>query len=227
MIIRDRIKEFRRIPAKEISANEKNWRRHPQWQKEGMQAILENVGYAGALIAYESDGQLVLIDGHLRQEMTPDEEVPVLILDVNDEEADILLASYDPITAMASEDGQALKDLLSTIETSNESMGTLLQDITERYAASAIMEVDNETEAYYLPNASITGQETLEDISTLPTDGDGITYKALLVHFPQAEHSALMEDIFALGFRWDMGTVAEVLKKAIAECIAIGGKEEK
>jgi hypothetical protein len=213
MEIRDRIKELRRVPASELTANTKNWRRHPQWQKDGMQSILENVGYAGALIAYESNGELVLIDGHLRQEMTPTEDVPVLILDVNDAEADILLASYDPITAMATEDGVALQELLETIETSNDDLSTLLQDINERWGATAIMQVENSTGAYYLPTETISGRDRSN--TSVSTDTVGQTYKAFLVHLPQAEYDDLMESIFTLGDKWELDTTAAVLKKAI------------
>jgi hypothetical protein len=214
MQIKNRIKELRQVKASELLPNNKNWRKHPQWQKEGMQAILENIGYAGALIAYENAGQLVLIDGHLRQEMTPTEEVPVLILDVSEEEADILLATYDPITAMASEDSAALQALIQSIETSNEGLNSLFQDIDERYNVARIMEVENATEAYYLPNETITGLE-----GSIPTDTLGQPYKALLVHLPQMEHEALMEGIFTLGDRWELDTIADVLKKAIHDSV--------
>jgi hypothetical protein len=221
MQIRDRIKELRRVPASELTANSKNWRRHPQWQKDGMQAILENVGYAGALIAYESGGQLVLIDGHLRQEMTPTDEVPVLILDVNDEEADILLASYDPITAMANEDGVALKQLLATIESSNEGLTTLLQDINERYAASAILEVANTTGAYYLDN-----QNALLN-NNIPIDESGQRYKAFLVHFHGDDHAEVMEALFALGDKWELETIAEVLLASMRLALVVANAKEQ
>ena len=43
----------------------------------------------------------MLIDGHLRAETTPDAVVPVLILDVDETEADKILLTHDPIAAMA------------------------------------------------------------------------------------------------------------------------------
>ena len=50
------------------------------------------------LLAYElPDGRLKLIDGHLRQDMTPDMEVDVEVLDVDDAEARALLLSIDPL----------------------------------------------------------------------------------------------------------------------------------
>jgi hypothetical protein len=221
MEIRDRIKELRRIPASELVANSKNWRRHPQWQRDGMQAVLENVGYAGALIAYESDGQLVLIDGHLRQEMTPTDEVPVLILDVNEDEANILLASYDPLTAMANEDGVALGQLLTEIESTNEGLSVLLQDINERYAEAAMLAVENPTNADFLPNETSSGADRKDGVtSEVPVDVQGRIYKAFMVHFPQDVYDALMENIFTLGDRWHLDTTAAVLQRAIQEQVS-------
>ena len=43
----------------------------------------------------------MLIDGHLRAETTLRASVPVLVLDVNEEEADKILATAHPLAAMA------------------------------------------------------------------------------------------------------------------------------
>ena len=43
----------------------------------------------------------MLIDGHLRAETTPDAVVPVLVLDVDEAEADKILLTHDPLAAMA------------------------------------------------------------------------------------------------------------------------------
>jgi hypothetical protein len=219
MQVKNRIKELRQVKASELLPNAKNWRRHPKWQHDGMKAVLENIGYAGALIAYENEGQLILIDGHLRQEMTMDEEVPVLILDVNEQEADILLATYDPLTAMASQEGAVLHELLDGIESQNDELRALLEDINERYDASAIMEVANSTEAYYLPNQTIGGLDRADSEHHVPTDEEGNLYRAFLVHFPQEQYNNLMEGIFKLGERWNLETTASVLQKAIKQLV--------
>src|SRR5262249_32866126 len=70
-MIRDRIQEFRRVPARELLDNDGNPRRHPQAQRDALRGVLEQVGIADALVAYYSErkgGQLVLIDGHLRKQ---------------------------------------------------------------------------------------------------------------------------------------------------------------
>src|SRR5437879_5041884 len=67
MKIRDRIKELRRVRARDLVPNPKNWRVHPKVQRRALRALLTEVGYADALIARElPDGRLQLIDGHLR-----------------------------------------------------------------------------------------------------------------------------------------------------------------
>ena len=112
MIIRDRIKELRRVKASDLLPNPKNWRSHPQNQQNVLKGVLAEIGYADALIARETDEGLMLIDGHLRAEATPDADVPVLVLDVNEEEAEKILATLDPLAAMARPDNEALIPLL-------------------------------------------------------------------------------------------------------------------
>ena len=60
------------------------------------------------------DGRLMLIDGHLRAETTPDQLVPVLVLDVDENESNKLLATLDPLAAMAETDKGAFKDWLAS-----------------------------------------------------------------------------------------------------------------
>src|SRR5271170_1295323 len=117
-IIRDRIKEFRRVRASELIRNDKNWRKHSNAQAQALRAMLLEVGYADALIARElSDGRLELIDGHLRAETTPDAIVPVLVLDVTEEEADKVLLTLDPLAGMAQADQAKVEALLETVHT--------------------------------------------------------------------------------------------------------------
>jgi hypothetical protein len=128
MKIRDRIKELRRVRARDLVRNPKNWRVHPKAQVRALRALLTEVGYADALIARElPDGRLQLIDGHLRAETTPDELVPVLLLNVTEEEADKLLATLDPLAAMAESNADRLRALLETVRSDDEAVRELLR----------------------------------------------------------------------------------------------------
>jgi ParB-like chromosome segregation protein Spo0J len=80
--------------------NEHNWRVHPKQQEAALKGLVKEIGFADALIAREgADGRLHLIDGHLRRTVTPNQEVPVLILDLTEAEADKLLLTLDPLAA--------------------------------------------------------------------------------------------------------------------------------
>jgi DNA modification methylase len=128
--IRDRIKEFRRIKASDLRPNPKNWRKHPQAQHDALRGILAEVGYVDALMARQlPDGSLMLVDGHLRAETTPDSEVPVLIVDLTEEKAAKVLATFDPLGAMAEADSKALDALLREVNTSSEAVAAMLEDL--------------------------------------------------------------------------------------------------
>ena len=72
------------------------------------------------------DGSLELIDGHLRAETTPDADVPVLVVDLDEQEAAKLLALHDPLAGMAEANGEVLADLLTQVETDNDAVQSLL-----------------------------------------------------------------------------------------------------
>jgi hypothetical protein len=136
--IRDRIKTLRRVRAGDLLINPKNWRRHPKAQADALRGLLEETGYADALIARElPDGRLMLIDGHLRRETTPDAEVPVLVLDVSEEEADKILLTLDPLAAMAEADAERIKGLLQTVGTKSPAV----EELFRRTAGDRLWEI--------------------------------------------------------------------------------------
>jgi hypothetical protein len=127
MNIRNRVKELRHVPASDLRPNPKNWRTHPKAQQDALRGILAEVGMADAVLARElEDGSLMLIDGHLRAETAADSTVPVLVLDVNEAEADKLLATLDPLAAMADSDAAKLDELLRNVDTGSEALQQML-----------------------------------------------------------------------------------------------------
>jgi len=133
MKIRDRIRELRRVPASELLPNPKNWRTHPTAQRNALKGVFAEVGIADAVLVRElADGSLMLIDGHLRAEEAGETELPVLILDVNEAEADKLLATFDPLSAMAEIDSERLDGLLRDLDTSSDAIRDLLSELAEQ-----------------------------------------------------------------------------------------------
>lgn len=132
MNIRDRIKDLRRVPANELRPNPRNWRTHPEKQLDAIRGVLAEVGFAGAELARElDDGTLELIDGHARAEVAGTAEVPVLVLDVDEAEANKILATFDPIGAMAESDAAKLDAVLRDVDTGSEALQEMLADLAD------------------------------------------------------------------------------------------------
>lgn len=130
MQFRDRIKELRRVPAGELRANAKNWRRHPAEQRQALRGILREVGFAAAVIARElADGSLEVIDGHLRARTAADALVPVLVLDVNEQEANKLLATFDVIGQQAVPDLRSLDALVVDLDIDSDPLKQALERV--------------------------------------------------------------------------------------------------
>jgi hypothetical protein len=130
MHVRDRIKELRRVRAADLRPNPRNWRVHPQSQHDALRGVLAEVGYANALLARElADGSLMLIDGHLRAETTPEAIVPVLVLDVDEADADKILLTHDPLAGMATVADAQLQSLLGDVETQSEAVRAMLTSL--------------------------------------------------------------------------------------------------
>ncbi len=129
---RNRIKDHRQVRAGDLVPNEHNWRRHPPEQRAALEAILEEVGFARSLLAYEMpDGRLKLIDGHLRADLDPEALVTVEVLNVNDEEARKLLLTIDPLAALARPDQDVLASLKRVTETDQAALQALWQSLDE------------------------------------------------------------------------------------------------
>lgn len=143
--IRDRIKAFKRVKVKELLLNPKNWRGHGDEQREFLRWIWGKVGIAGALLVRETKAGLMLIDGQMRREeleaLDPEHLMPVQVLDVTAKEADMLLATMDRITALASRDDDKLDDLMASLELTTEDLPSILAKLSEDHAGGTIPEL--------------------------------------------------------------------------------------
>lgn len=135
---RDRIVELRRVKASELRRNPKNWRKHPDEQVAAMTSMLARIGFTGALIGRDTKDGIELLDGHLRSDIAGEEIVPVLIVDLNDQEAALMLATFDPLAELAIMDAAALKDLLEQTEYDDEDafLRKMLSDVDSELAVA-------------------------------------------------------------------------------------------
>lgn len=125
-VIRNRIIDHVTVRAGDLIHNEKNPRVHDENQEQVLRALYEEVGFARSLTGYRTAaGPIKLIDGHLRASLDPEQMLEVEILDVTEEEADKLLLSLDPLTALASYDMKLLDALGEDVTTESDALMNL------------------------------------------------------------------------------------------------------
>ena len=98
--------------ASQFLANPNNWRTHPQNQRDAMRGALNEVGWVQRVIVNRRTGYL--IDGHERvweALQNGDAAVPFVEVDLDEAEEAYVLATLDPIGAMAAADAaKSLRD---------------------------------------------------------------------------------------------------------------------
>lgn len=120
------------IPAGKLrkKANPLNWRIHGAGQRKALAAALAELGWAGACLLNETTGRL--IDGHLRIETVPPKTaVPVLVGRWTEEQERKILATLDPIAAMAEANAAQLDELLAEVDLGEEGYAELSSFLDE------------------------------------------------------------------------------------------------
>ena len=104
------------VPPDQLLANPDNWRRHPGTQRDALRGSLSQVGWVDAVMVNVQTQHVV--DGHARVEeaLAAGATVPVIYVDLTHDEERLVLATFDPITAMATSDDHQLADLIEALD---------------------------------------------------------------------------------------------------------------
>jgi 1-aminocyclopropane-1-carboxylate deaminase/D-cysteine desulfhydrase-like pyridoxal-dependent ACC family enzyme len=116
----------------QLLANPSNWRIHPKHQQDALSAVLDNVGWVQRVIINRTTGHIV--DGHLRVSLAisrNEAEVPVVYVDLTEDEELTVLATIDPLSAMAATDSAKLAELLASVQTDDAALEAVLRGVGE------------------------------------------------------------------------------------------------
>lgn len=174
---RNRITRHADVAPAELAAHPLNFRRHPRHQADALAATLDTVGYVQSVVVSERSGRI--LDGHLRVELAvarDEPTLPVAFVDVDDAEERLILATFDPLGAMAQNDADAVRDLLGSLSPSDDALAAVLDVVAAR--AGVLDPID--------PNAEWQGMPTFEQ-------EDKTAFHTLLVHFDS------IQDVTAFG----------------------------
>jgi len=128
-LFKNRIIGYATKPADQFTANPLNYRKHPQRQRDAVNASLRELGWISTVVENVTTGNV--IDGHERiwQALQRNEDVPYLKVELSEAEERLALAVFDPITNMAETDADMLDALLRDVNTGEAALQSLLADL--------------------------------------------------------------------------------------------------
>lgn len=145
------------VAAGELVAHPQNWRKHPKEQGKQLAAGLGKVGWVQRVIVNKRTGRM--LDGHLRAELARTQgeatPVPVVYVDLSEDEERTVLATLDPIAGMAIADEATLAGLVRSIEDAD------LRSIAGSMAQTLNVDVDGTGEAGRDTEAQVDRAEEL------------------------------------------------------------------
>ena len=113
-----------------LMANPRNWRTHPDEQVSALGGVMREVGIVQNVIVNKRTGHL--IDGHARVEEAvriKQPTIPITYVDLSEEEEALILATLDPITALAQSDTVKLDALLHDVSTADPAIMAMLDEL--------------------------------------------------------------------------------------------------
>ncbi len=124
------------VNPEELLANPANWRIHPRAQQDAMEGVLDEIGFVQSVLVNQRTG--FVLDGHMRVSLALRKEsktIPVAYVDLSPEEEALVLATLDPLGAMAATDSEQLAALLSVVEVESEDVNRLLAELAPNQRA--------------------------------------------------------------------------------------------
>ena len=117
---RDQIVRQEEVDPADLMVNPNNWRIHPKYQQEALEAVLSDVGWVRPVIVNEISGHIV--DGHARVQQalhTGQATVPVAFVSLSQDEENLALATLDPIAELSFRDDGKLRALVEATPTND------------------------------------------------------------------------------------------------------------
>lgn len=117
----------------QLLANPLNPRIHPKYQQDALAGVLSEVGWVQRVIVNQQTGHVV--DGHARIGLAisrGEPTVPVVYVDLAPDEEAKVLATLDPLGAMAGTDRDVLEQLLAEVQTDDAAVQAVLDGLSAK-----------------------------------------------------------------------------------------------
>ena len=135
----NRIVEYGEEHPEQLLANPLNWRVHPKAQQMSISGVLDDIGFISPVIVNKTTGHM--IDGHMRVSLALRnnvQKIPVVYVELTEQEEKEALLTLDPIANMAVADMQNLESLISDLSDVNDAVKLLIGDIVDASNKKAV-----------------------------------------------------------------------------------------
>lgn len=136
--LKSRIAKYGQASPFSLVDNSANYRKHPTAQRRALESTISEVGYVQPVLVNIHNNHIV--DGHLRVEIAREHavtQIPVVYLDITEDEELYLLSTIDPITNMATIDQKLFDDLLGVISSESQIINDMWESMqNEKLIAS-------------------------------------------------------------------------------------------
>lgn len=211
----DRIVGLTREDPASLLANPWNWRGHTHEQEQTLDAVLTRVGLVAAVLVNDRTGHM--LDGHLRAQMAISQAqplVPVIHLDLSEEEEQLVLSTYDPIGGMAWTDSPKFQELLSQLPPWDASTTAALDVIAQQLLGTVLS--PEPTDAYHTENPFAGRAQAQQDAALADPAADPDAMRVIQLFLTPAQYAATMAQLRALGSTWATDTVTDTVLHALA-----------
>ncbi len=128
----------------QLLAHPLNWRLHPQVQEDALAGVMDDIGWvdevtvnrrSGPEWPEEQRGVATVVDGHLRIALAisrGEASVPVKYVDLAPAEEAEMLATFDPLGALAAADAEKLETLLRDVQSDSPAVQEMLAELAEQ-----------------------------------------------------------------------------------------------
>ena len=127
---RNRIVGEAEVAPDSLLANPWNFRVHPKRQRDAMESALDNIGWIQRIIVNRVTGHV--LDGHMRVASAIHhgvEFVPVVYVELSEDEERAALATFDPLGSVAVMDSDTFADLTDGLATGSEVLDAFLSEL--------------------------------------------------------------------------------------------------
>lgn len=149
---RNRIKRRADVDPATLTPHALNWRTHGAQQRAVLEQVLDEIGFVQDVIVNERTGNLV--DGHLRLELALERgepSLPVVYVDLSEEEERRILLTLDPISAMAGVDTANLTALMEGMALGEDAWTKMLADLARSNGIDPAPPLDGATDPDEVP----------------------------------------------------------------------------